>query len=169
MAEMFLMCGKCGSGKSYFAKQFAKTNGYRYLGIDECYAILNGDEKIRENKFEAWQLFYKRIHICEELGQTVVIDTNAPFPNDRQEFLNWFPGFEYYTLFWIDSSDENCLRNNLFRSRQIPKDHLEKVNKMFIPPTENEPGGRAEWTHIYHIINTGTEPNINKWKREHII
>lgn len=167
MAKMFLMCGKCGSGKSYFAKQFAKGNNCRYLGIDECYGILNGDERIRENKFDAWQLFYRRIHNCEVLGQDVVIDTNAPFTSDRQEFLNWF-NFDKCTLIWIDATDAECWHNNLDRERSIPKDHFDKVNGMFTPPCKEEPSGRRSWDEILKFENNG-EPDICDWDCEKIL
>ena len=78
MGSMFLMCGHIASGKSYFAREFAEKNGLRFLDVDACYRIYNGDEKIHENKFEVWILFYQLIHQAALLGQSAVVDTNAP-------------------------------------------------------------------------------------------
>jgi len=155
MADMYLMCGICGSGKSTFAKKFAEDNNFRYLNIDDCYAILNGDERIHTNKFEVWQLFYKMIHIAETLNQTVVIDTNAPLVRDRQEFLDWFPGFEKHILIYIDTDYELAWENNNNRpsKRIVPKDDFDRVVKMFQEPTKDEPGARSEWDIIYKIKN----------------
>jgi len=52
MAKMFLMCGNCGSGKTYFAKEFAEKNSYKYVSIDERYKAHNGSESNRENKLK---------------------------------------------------------------------------------------------------------------------
>ena len=109
MADLYLMCGICGSGKSYFSKQFAALNGFRYLNVDDCYAVMNGDERIHENKFDVWQLYYKLIYQANELGQTAVVDTNAPYRSDREEILNWFSGFEKHRLIWV-SADAPCGR-----------------------------------------------------------
>ena len=153
MAELYLMCGICGSGKSYFAKRFAALNGFRYLNIDDCYAVLNGDERIHENKFEVWQLFYQLIHKANELGQTVVVDTNAPFRSDREEFLNWFSDFAGHRLIWVNADAELAWRNNCSRRRVMPRTSFDNVLHHFCAPSEDEPRGRAVWKTILRIDN----------------
>ena len=153
MADLYLMCGICGSGKSYYAKHFAQANNFRYLNIDDCYAVLNGSECIHQNKFEVWQLFYRIIHKACELGQTVVVDTNAPYRSDREEFLNWFSDFDSHYLLWVNASPELAWKNNMGRTRKVPKESFDNVNKVFCAPTEDEPRGRAEWKRIVRIDN----------------
>ena len=153
MAELYLMCGICGSGKSYFSKRFAEANGFRYLNIDDCYAVLNGDERIHQNKFEVWQLFYRIIHKASELNQTVVVDTNAPYRSDREEFLNWFSDFSAHRLIWIYADAELAWRNNCSRRRVMPRESFDNVLRSFCPPNADEPGGRTVWDTIVRIDN----------------
>ena len=149
--NIVVMCGNIAVGKSYFAKYIAERLNYRYLNIDDCYAILNGNENIHENKFEVWQLFFQLIHKCIDLNQDVVVDTNTPFIRDRQEFLDWFPEFETHKLVWVSAPFEESLEHNLKRSRKVPEETMIRLAKSFEPPTLNEPGGRSEWDDIYKI------------------
>lgn len=77
MAKMYLMCGLSGVGKTTFAKKFAEENNLVYLGIDEEYARINGDECIHENTFRVWISFYEKIHSLEVAGIDCIVDTNA--------------------------------------------------------------------------------------------
>ena len=155
MGKMFLMCGNPGSGKSYFAKQFAKDNGYRYLSIDDMYATFNGDPYSHDNKFDVWMTFWRQIHAAEIAGHDVVIDTNAPTRLDRNEFLNWFASFEHH-LIWVDATEELCLYNNANRSRVIPEEQMRAMFRFFEQPNpyrENEGSNRAKWKSISYVPN----------------
>ena len=111
-------------------------NSLRYLDIDACYSIYNGDEKIHENKFEVWILFYQLIHQAAMLGQNVIVDTNAPLTSYRDEFLNWFPEFDRHHLIWI---------------REV-FDHL--VEQFQVPdPEEGTTVSRSAWDSICRIEN----------------
>ena len=131
MGNMYLMCGHVASGKSTFARQFAEKNGFRYLDIDACYKVYNGDEKIHENKFEVWILYYQLIHQASMLGQSAVIDTNAPLSSYRDEFLNWFPEYDSHHL--DRRRPEACLgKQRPPRAEHLPGD--------FRPPGIHVPG-----------------------------
>ena len=155
MGSMFLMCGHIASGKSTFAREFAEKNGLRFLDVDACYKIYNGDEKIHENKFEVWILFYQLIHQAALLGQSVVVDTNAPLTSYRDEFLNWFPEYGSHHLIWIDADPELAWKNNLNRERQVSREHFDHLISMFQDPSPDEGTAvsRAAWSTICRVRN----------------
>lgn len=159
MGSMYLMCGHIASGKSYFAKRFAEKKGLRYLDIDACYSIYNGDEKIHENKFEVWILFYQLIHQAAMLGQDVIVDTNAPLASYRDEFLNWFPEFERHHLIWIDADPELAWANNCRRERRVGRDVFDHLVAQFqIPsPEEGTTVSRSAWDSICRIENADNQ------------
>ena len=155
MAEMFLMCGHPGSGKSTYARDFAKEGHYRYLSIDDMYATFNGDPTSHDNKFDVWMTFWRQIHAAEMAGHDIVVDTNAPTRLDRDEFLNWFPSFEHH-LIWIDAPTSLCLKNNQKRSRVIPKEQMNNMFLFFEAPKDDERSSknRSNWLTISRVVNT---------------
>ena len=155
MGSMVLMCGHIASGKSYYAKRFAEINNYRYIDIDECYKIYNGDEKNHTNKFEVWILFYQLIHNTLLLGQDLVIDTNAPLISYRDEFLSWFPEFDKHYLLWIDASPQLAWENNCRRERKVARESFDHIVSMFQDPSPSEGVNvsRACWDVICRIDN----------------
>ncbi len=164
------MCGQCGSGKSYFARQLAQSHNMRYLAIDDTYAYFNGDPKCRDNKFQVWMTFYQQIHAAEMARQDVVIDVNNPCEFDRAEFLNWFPTFSHY-LIWIDADWATAWKNNCNRDRVIPSFVFKSLFNAFEPPTYEEvtkQSYRAFWAGAFHIKNDDNhfgsiESMIGEW------
>lgn len=138
MAKMYLMCGCSGAGKTTFAKKFAKEHNLKYLGIDNFYALVNGDECIHTNSFEVWIEFYKAIHEAEINNIDVIIDTNAITRSHREQFIDWFPAFEHH-LIYVKATHELRKKNNKSRRRQVPDDVMDKMhNKMQIPLLEEQ-------------------------------
>ena len=152
MSKMYLMCGISGSGKTTYAKQFAKENNLVYLGIDDMYAEINGDECIHENPFKAWILFYEKIHSLAIAGTSCVVDTNALTFCHRTQFLDWFPEFDEHHLIYIRASEELFIVNNNSRKRVIPMDRLREMEEMFAPPTLAEHED-PRWVSIVEIEN----------------
>lgn len=138
MAKMYLMCGCSGAGKTTFAKKFAKEHDLKYLGIDNFYALVNGDECIHTNSFEVWIEFYKAIHEAEMNNIDVIIDTNAITRSHREQFIDWFPTFEHH-LIYVKATHELRKKNNKSRRRQVPDDVMDKMHsKMQIPLLEEQ-------------------------------
>lgn len=162
MPRMFLLCGDIAAGKSTFAAIFARLHGLRRISIDDCYAFYNGTDTCRENKFEAWQLFFKLIHEAYKLGQDVIVDTNAPYISDRQEFLNWFPEYDEHTLICIRSNIATMKERNARRNRKVPSEVIERLYREFEMPTDNEPGGRSSWDNIYWFTNNSDKFELAK-------
>ena len=126
MAKMYLMSGCSGVGKTTFAKKFAEENDLLYLGTDEFYALINGDETIHENSFEVWIALYQAIHAAEMNGRDCIVDTNALTVLHRDQFLDWFPTFEHHLIF-INASEKLRKANNLSRRRQVPETEMKKM------------------------------------------
>lgn len=152
-ARMFLMCGHPGSGKSTYAKEFAKQNSLRYMSIDDTYEYFNGNFYDHSNKFEIWMIFYQAIHYAELSNTDIVVDTNAPTYIDRAEFLNWFPSFEHH-LIWVDADEFLCETNNQNRARVISLEQMLAMFKLFESPVSDpDTHHRAKWQSISKVVN----------------
>lgn len=158
MAKMYLMCGLSGVGKTTFAKELAEIDNLLYLGIDEFYAKINGDECIHENTFEVWIEFYKAIHEAEINNVDCVVDTNAVTLCHRTQFLDWFPTFEHHLIF-VDASETLRWENNKRRRRVIPNDVMSKMYRdSELPERYDEDGFECDteddrWKTITYIKN----------------
>ena len=154
MAEMYLMSGPSGAGKTTFAKEFAKKRNLQYLSIDDFYTLINGDERRHEDETEVWLIFFKAIHLAEQHGRNVIIDTNSPTATKRSEFVDWFPNFEHHLIF-IDAPFELCKQNNASRWRQIPDDELREIYETVERPMPDEVEGKWSSVSYYRNENNG--------------
>ena len=137
MPEMIVMCGLPGSGKTTWAKSYADASGYQYIGVDDFYKLLNGDERLHENKFEVWMAIYRALHIAETHRRSVVFDTNAPTVTERSQLITWFPSFDH-TLVYIRADENLCRKNNLSRRRVVPEEEMRRLIDNFQVPRRGE-------------------------------
>lgn len=150
MARMYLMCGCSGAGKTTYAKQYAKEHNLLYLGIDDFYAKVNGDECLHINFFEVWIEFFKAIHEAEIRDIDCIVDTNAITRCHREQFIEWFPSFEHHLIF-VEASVELRKKNNLSRRRNVPDDAMDRMTqRLEIPTSASE---NDKWKSIAFIYN----------------
>lgn len=158
MPKMYLMCGCSGVGKTTFSKQFAKEHNLRYLGIDDFYAKVNGDECLHTNTFDVWIEFYRAIHDAEINNIDCIVDTNAITRNHRAQFIEWFPTFEHH-LIYIGADENLRKRNNKSRRRQVPDEVMDRMSaELEMPYVLNERFKTIAY--IFNINNHFTEPVI---------
>ena len=161
MANMYLVCGVSGSGKTTLSKMLEEKTGIKRLGVDDFYAMVNGDECRHVNKFEVWIEYFKAIHEMEEINQDVIIDTNALTYSQRVQFVDWFPTFKHHMIFLC--ADHNLRKkNNKSRRRQIPDDILDNMALRVEMPTAKSD---KEWDTITYIMNDDNhfqEPMLGK-------
>lgn len=154
MPKMYLMCGCSGAGKTTYSKQFASDHNLLYLGIDDFYAKVNGDECIHTNKFEVWIEFYKAIHEAEVNGIDCIIDTNAITKTHRAQFIEWFPTFEHH-LIYISADEGLRKKNNKQRRRQVPDDVMDRMFAKLEAPYISEDFKTIAY--IFNINNNFTD------------
>ena len=158
MAKMYLMCGCSGAGKTTFSKAFAKEHNLKYLGIDDYYALVNGDECLHTNAFDVWIEFYKAIHEAEVDDIDVIIDTNAITRSHREQFIEWFPTFEHH-LIYIEASETLRKKNNMSRRRQVPDDVMDRMTALLEKPINES---FKTITYIFNLNNEFQRPIVLK-------
>ena len=155
MANFYLVCGISGGGKTVLTERIVKKNPHLYIfDVDKYYERVNGDECIRANWFEVWQLLYKEMHEAELKGEDIILTTNALTVSQRTQFIEWFPTFEHHML-WITSPYEKCVEGNQNRRRHVPDDKLKKDWYRMEFPNASE----AHWETITHITNCWDNEN----------
>ena len=154
MAKMYLVTGCSGVGKTTFSKRFAEERNLLYLSPDDFYALINGDDRIRDNKFTVWITLYQAIHAAEMSGRDCIIDTNALTQIDRDQFLGWFPTFDHH-LVYIEATPELRKHNNLQRTRHVPDEEMDRMSALVQPPRWGHLDKR--WMSFTHIVNNNNK------------
>ena len=156
MGALYLMTGLSGSGKTTFVNDFAEQNNIRYLCPDDFYKVYHNDGTAEGHKheYEVWRALFDAIHIAEQDGTSVIVDTNAPTEVDRVQFLNWFPNFDKYFLIYIEADEELCRKNNQCRERIVPDNELKRMIERFKPPLDNDIEIDERWDVIIQYSNT---------------
>lgn len=157
MPKMYLMCGCSGAGKTTYSKKFAEDNDLLYLGIDDFYARINGDECLHTNSFAVWIEFYRAIHEAEVNDIDCIVDTNAITKVHRAQFIEWFPTFEHH-LIYIGADEKLRKKNNNSRRRQVPDDVMERMTAQLETPYTHEQFETI--TYIFNINNHFTTPMV---------
>ena len=116
--------------------------------------MINGDERRHEDDTEVWLIFFKAIHLAEQHGRNIVIDTNSPTRTKRTEFLDWFPSFEHNLIF-VGAPYSLCEKNNASRNRVIPPDELREIYESVEYPHASSEDDR--WVNIYVAENDDNE------------
>ena len=153
MGKMILCCGLSGSGKTTFCKKFVeKHKDYLHLNVDDFYRTYNGAQ-VHENEFEVWISFFNAIHSAAVSGKNVIVDTNALDAFDREQFIRWFPEFEFHYLYWVYTDCWTAKSNNENRGRVIPEDEWWKMyHKSEVPDCVAD----QDWDAIRYIFNNNS-------------
>lgn len=151
MSTMICLSGLPGSGKTTWAKKFLKKHPeYRYFSPDVYYERINGDDRIRDNTFKVWMVMFQEIHEAELAGRNVLIDSDNLTYAQRNQWVEWFPGFDQRVLFYFDEPLEDCVKRMMQRRRKIPiKIMREKAAKWQNPYFSVDDW--AEWDNIRQI------------------
>ena len=150
MSNFYLICGISGGGKTTLTHRIEKLDPQIdvILDVDEYYAKINGDERIRDNTFDVWHTLFQDIHNYEISNKNVVLTANSLTVSQRKQFIEWFPTFRHHML-WVTAPLERCLEGNRARYRKVPDDVLIQQWQEMEFPNANEEG----WESIAQVTN----------------
>ena len=151
MSKMICLAGLPGSGKTTWAKEYLKHYpDILYFSPDAYYERINGDDCDRSNSFEVWMAMFRDIHTAELAGRDVLIDSDNLTYAQRNQWVEWFPGFDQRVLFYFEELFEDCVKRMKQRRRQVPIEVMKEKAKKWQNPcfTAND---WAEWDNIRRI------------------
>lgn len=150
--KMWVLCGFSGSGKTTFAKAFAKQNHITYLSPEQFYQRHYGVEYDKTHKFDIWIRFFVAIDTAYKSGKSAIVDVTSLTKFQRTQYLEWFPGFEHHLIF-IDTPFELCLKNNSQRKKVVPIQIMRAQKKKFEEPSPHEDQRWVTFTQIKNVNN----------------
>lgn len=139
MADLYLMCGIPGSGKSTFLKNFIKKDTSVIISRDEIrFSLLKEGENYFSHEDEVVKIFWHKINEELAAGHDVFVDQTSINPRSRKWLLEHVNGYDNVNIIWIDETLETCIKNNENRkgtNRYVPIDTIISMKEKFVAPT----------------------------------
>lgn len=143
MADLYLMCGVPGAGKSTFLKNKIKENtSFTIISRDAIrFSIVKPEENYFSHEDEVLKIFWKQINEALAAGKNVFVDQTSLTPRARKWLLQHVKGYTYANLIWIDETLETCLKRNELRRgtrAYVPENVIRRMFSQFIEPSLDE-------------------------------
>ena len=144
MANLFLMMGIPGAGKSTFIKNRLEKLGdnVEYISRDEIrFSMLRPYENYFAHENEVRKTVFSRANRALEEGKNVIIDQTSLTPKSRKWVLENVPKYDAAYLIWIDNDIETCIKNNENRKgtqAYVPPEQIRRMGFQLVRPSRRE-------------------------------
>lgn len=142
MANLFLMCGIPGAGKSTFLKSHIKKKNTAIISRDVIrFSIVKPDEEYFSHEDEVVKIFWEQINKALAEDKDVFVDQTSLTPKSRKWLLQHATGYEHANVIWIDEDLETCLERNNKRHgtrAYVPEDVIRRMYDQFVEPSLDE-------------------------------
>lgn len=145
MANLYVMMGAPGAGKSTFLKNLAEKIPDKKFNIVSRDAIrfrlVREDEPYFSHEDEVLQELWNTINSSLAEGENVYVDQTSLTINSRKYLLSHAKGYDKAICIWIDNKYSTCLSNNEKRKgtrAYVPPKVIEKMYWEIIPPSLDE-------------------------------
>lgn len=141
MADLYLLCGPPGSGKSYWAQHHLKP-GAAYISRDSIrFSLLKEGEDYFAHEDEVYQILWDQINGALSDGRDVFVDQTSLNPKSRKYLLDHIKGYKNVNAIWIKTPIELALERNETRKgtkTYVPRDKVRRMFYSFREPTFEE-------------------------------
>lgn len=140
MRTFILLSAIPGSGKSTWAKQYAKTHANtKIVSSDEIRLREFGKVDDFSHEADLWRMFLEEIHTDgKDEDVTVIADSTNITNHYRQYYAEETPEFDHKILVCFDLPFQTALAQNNLRTgdRVVPQHVMESMHKDFEAPDE---------------------------------
>jgi len=136
---LILLVGIPGSGKTYYAKEYAKFHdNVIHLSSDSIRKELWGNEAIQGDNHEVFSLMQSRAIEALNNGQNVLYDATNITRKDRAYIISACPKFVKIEAHIIWAPVEDCIRRDAERERTVGPEVIGRMLKRFQAPWYDE-------------------------------
>lgn len=141
MADVYIMCGCPGSGKTTWLSKHVKP-GSAIVSRDFIrFSLLKEGEPYFSHEDEVYDILWDQINGALSDGRDVFVDQTSLNKRSRKWLLDHITGYDKVNVIWIDTPLEIALERNEKRKGTKAYVPREQVRKMFFsiePPSFEE-------------------------------
>ena len=142
MADLFLMVGCSGSGKSTFLKNNVNKENSVIISRDEIrFSIVKPYENLFSHEKEVLNELWDRANNALVKNKNVFVDQTSLTPKSRKYLIEHVHGYEHVNAIWIDEDLDTCLERNKTREgtrAYVPETVIHRMHFQLVRPTLNE-------------------------------
>lgn len=141
MANLFIMCGLPGAGKTSYAKSLSSSSSTRckVLSADDVREELYGDASVQGDGKKVFAVLETRVKEALGSGITVYYDCTCISQKGRKALVSKYKSAaSAIRCVWLDTPLSVCKERNAKRSRIVPEEVLDSMASRFVPPTIDE-------------------------------
>ena len=164
MRELLLLSALPGSGKSSWAKLYAKEHkNVKIVSSDAIRIRLFGSQKNFSNEPLVWETFLQDLKtLGQEDDVTVIVDSTNLNNYYRTYYVKETPMYEKHTLVLFDVSFEDCLKQNQKR----PKEMIVSTEAMERMHSEWEEASEEAISYFDEVIHVDGKALTSRLKKE---
>jgi predicted kinase len=138
MAEVIMMVGLVGSGKSTIAQKIHEEKGYVIISSDTMREELFGSVDVQDkNRILFEKMGEKCVELCKK-GVNCVYDATNLTKKHRISFIKSLPSDTSVIALVVATLYEDSLKRNAKRDRNVPEDVIKAMREKFQLPMKQE-------------------------------
>lgn len=141
MANLYMVCGQPGSGKSYWAEHCNIPN-LTVISRDKIrFSLLKENESYFNKEDEVYRIFWDTINSELEKGHNVLADQTSLNPKSRKYLLQNIKDYDKAIIIWVKTPLDIALERNETRKgtkTYVPRDMIRHMYSSFKEPEYKE-------------------------------
>ena len=141
MADVYIMCGCPGSGKSTWLKNHVKP-GSAVISRDAIrFSLLKEGDGYFDKEAEVCDMLWDQINGALSDGRDVFVDQTSLTKKSRKYLLSRIFGYNKANAIWIDTDLETALERNELRKNTkayVPRGQVRRMYFQFQEPSFDE-------------------------------
>lgn len=141
MADVYIMCGCPGSGKSTWLKNHVKP-GSAIISRDAIrFSLLKEGDGYFDKEDEVCNILWDQINGALSDGRDVFVDQTSLTKKSRKYLFDHIFGYDKANAIWIDTDLETALQRNELRKNTkayVPRGQVRRMFFQFREPTFDE-------------------------------
>ena len=143
MANLILVCGLPGSGKSTYLSQFKHNFNCSVISRDEIrFSLLKEGEAYFAHEEEVCKTLWNKINESLAANKNTYVDQTSLTPDSRSYLLKHITShYDELIIIWFNISVQTCLEHNENRrstKAYVPRGVIRRMSYQMVPPYLDE-------------------------------